>query len=129
MAERRQSLRYGRWLPVTIDGRDSGLAVTHNASGTGALIVTARNLAVNSEISLRFRLPPDGSDEIVIRGRVVRIGPNRQDPDGLWPFGVAVAFDEASAELDRLLQAMAAREEAEPVSSPGQSSPPSERAR
>jgi hypothetical protein len=38
---------------------------------------------------------------------VVRVGPNVDDPDGLWPFRVAVALDEALEALEVELEGLA----------------------
>jgi hypothetical protein len=38
---------------------------------------------------------------------VVRAGPNEQDPNGLWPHRLAVAFDQAVEGLGNEIEALA----------------------
>lgn len=113
--ERRANARYDIWLPVRIDSLREGVAVSHNASKTGMMVVTATQLPIGAEVTLSFRMPPDGDTEHEIRGTVVRTLVNDKDPDGLWPHALAIEFDDPIPELESLLQV---------IDSPAKSWPP-----
>lgn len=106
-AVERRAPRYTVWLPVRIEELDEGLAVSHNASGRGMLLVTATTLAVGSQVSIVVQLPPEGTAEKKVTGHVVRVEQNRDDPEGIWPHRVAVEFDEPVAELETALAGLA----------------------
>lgn len=96
------------------------LAVSRNISRTGLLMATAARLELGAPVTLRFRLEPHGPREHSVEGRIVRFAPNDEDPDGLWPFMVAVEFAEPSALLEAVLL------ELEDGAAPGDSPSPDE---
>jgi hypothetical protein len=101
--ERREHQRRRFWLPVEVEGIDGGFAVSHDASEHGLLLVCSSTLDVGAAVKLKMRLPPGGPVEVPISARVVRVAPNEEDPQGLWPYKMAVQFDEPLAELERYL--------------------------
>jgi len=103
----RRAQRYMVWLPVRIEELPEGMAVTHNASGLGLLLVTASALDVGAPVSISIQVPPDGQSEKQVQGRVVRVEPNDEDPDGMWPHRLAVEFDHPVPELEEVLQNLA----------------------
>ena len=103
----RRSQRYLVWLPVRIEQLPEGMAVTHNASGLGLLLVTASALDIGSPVSISIQVPPDGRNEKSVHGRVVRVEPNDDDPDGMWPHRLAVEFDHPVPEVEEVLQKLA----------------------
>ena len=104
--ERRAHPRYRLWLPARIEGdeHDSRLAIGHDMSQSGSLLVTRQQLQTGAHVRIFVRIPPDGDDEYAISARVVRVEPNDADPEGLWPTRVAVEFDEPEPEVERLLR-------------------------
>jgi PilZ domain len=103
--ERRVHSRYRLWLPARIeDGEEPHLAVGHDMSQKGSLLVTNRELEVGARIVVFVRVPPDAEEEREIGATVVRCGPNAADPDGLWPFQIAIEFDKADPDLEELLR-------------------------
>jgi hypothetical protein len=60
-----------------------------------------------SVVTVRFRLPPALDRERMVQGRVVRIEDNVDDPEGLWPYRIAVAFEDVDLELIPVLEAAA----------------------
>ena len=114
--EHRKNARYDIWLPVRIDSLKEGVCVSHNASKNGMMVVTASKLPIGSEVTLAFKLPPDNDVEHEVQGKVVRVSENAQDPQGLWPYALAVEFEEVIPELESLLQV---------TDSPAKSTPPS----
>ena len=102
MEERRTEHRYEVWLPVKTDALREGLAVTHNVSEGGALVVTASTLEPGSPVSLTLRMP-GGKGQKTLRGTVQRVETNEEDPHGLWPHRMAIAFDERQPDLESML--------------------------
>ena len=109
VVERRSDTRYALWLPVRVDALKEGVAVSHNVSRRGLLMVTASTVEVGASITVTFRIPPDAPEERTVLGRVIRVERNEVDPLGLWPHRMAIQFDDAVPELEPLL------EEAEPA--------------
>ena len=105
--ERRQHSRYRLWIPARIEGAGNSepvLAVGHDMSQGGSFFVTRAKLVVGGHIKVHVRLPPDADEERVLTGTVLRCAKNQADPDSLYPFQVAVAFDESDPELEELLR-------------------------
>lgn len=100
--ERRASERHRVWLPVRVDALAGGVAVTHDASQHGLLVVAASTLDIGAEVTVAVQ-PPDGGEQLTVVGRVVRVEENEADPNGLWPHRIAIAFDSARPELEPLI--------------------------
>jgi len=100
--ERRIEHRFEVWLPVKVDSLKEGIAVTHNASQGGVLMVAASTLDPGSEVRITLRTP-DSQEVRELGGRVVRVEENTDDPHGLWPHRLAVEFDQPVPELEWLL--------------------------
>ncbi len=97
--ERRTEHRFQVWLPVKVDSLKEGIAVTHNASQGGVLMVTASTLAPGSEVHITLRTP-DTQEVHELAGHVVRVEANTDDPHGLWPHRLAIEFDHPVPELE-----------------------------
>jgi hypothetical protein len=96
---RRTKERYEVWLPVKVDALREGIAVTHDASGRGVLMLTASTLSAGSAVEIALKMPGEAEPKRV-SGRVVRVEANPADPDGLWPHRMAVEFDEPQPDLE-----------------------------
>ncbi len=72
-------------------------------SQTGSMLVTSSSLEEGERVRLFLRIPPDSEEEQEIAARVTRTEPNSADPEGLWPYRVAVEFDQPYPELEDLL--------------------------
>ncbi len=97
--QRREHARYRLWFPVQIEaGGQVKVAINHNIGAGGMLVALCADLKIGEPVAMTFRLPP-GDVERAVRGHIVRIEPNTEDPDGEWPFKVGVAFDELSPDL------------------------------
>ncbi len=101
---RRTNERYEVWLPVKVDALREGIAITHDASSTGALMLTASTIDEGAEIEVAIKLPEKDVPKRVT-GRVVRVEPNPDDPHGLWPHRMAIVFDEPMPELEWVIGA------------------------
>jgi len=108
--ERREHDRFPLWFPVQVTSETvtEGMAVSHDTSQTGILINVALPLPVGTAVTLAFRVPPDHPVEHKVKGRVLRLTPNTDDPYGLWPLRMAVEFDEPQITIEASV-----REEAE----------------
>ena len=103
--DRRTYERRRIWFPVTLaqpDGPDLQ-GVCHDASTRGLLVHTKASLEGGKPIRVTLFIPshPNGH---VVGAAVVRSSPNAQDPDGMWPHRVALAFDEPVSELADLTE-------------------------
>jgi hypothetical protein len=105
--ERRTYQRHDLWLPVRVDGIEAGIAVTHNASQNGLLIVTATEAEIGTNVTVSFHVP--GGREHTAVGKVVRSGRNDDDPEGLWPYAMAVEFEDPLPDVDTLRRAVETR--------------------
>lgn len=112
MQERREHARYAIWFPVHVSPADATaktiVAVSKDASSTGISISTASKFEVGEKVTVAFRVPPDTGAEQRVDGRIVRFAANAEDPHGLWPFRIAIAFDTPLPDLERLLAEVAA---------------------
>ena len=106
--ERRSDTRYALWLPVRVNALKEGVAVSHNVSRRGLLMVTASTVEIGASIAVTFGSLGRARGAHVL-GAVIRVERNEVDPLGLWPHRMAIQFDEAVPELEPLL------EEAEPA--------------
>lgn len=80
------------------------MAVNHNISAGGMLVVVSARMELGAEVKLTFRVPPAGGEH-TLHGKVTRVEPNREDPEGLWPYRMAVAFDDIDPDLIPALEA------------------------
>ncbi len=106
---RREHDRYRLWLPARIEGGESAadaptLAIGHDMSQGGSLLVTSAEVPVGSHIDVHVRIPHDAEEETVLKATVLRCTKNQADPDSLWPFQIAVSFEEANPDVEELLR-------------------------
>lgn len=80
------------------------MAVGHDMSRRGALLVTDEKLTVGAELSIRVRIPPEDGAEIALTGTVLRCRANAEDPSGLWPYEIAVRFARDTPEIEARLR-------------------------
>jgi hypothetical protein len=109
--DRREHARTRVWFPVELSRAVGGkeiLTVCHDVSQTGILVSSPRLVEPGTDLKLTLRIPPGDPLERAARGHVVRSGANEDDPEGLWRYRIAIEFDEPIAELDGLLEEVAA---------------------
>jgi hypothetical protein len=107
--QRRDYLRYQLWFPVQIESSDKPkIAMTHNIGAGGMLMALSSEISPDQPVIVTFRLPTSDR-EYSMSGRVLRIEPNAEDPEGAWPHRIAVAFDEVAPELLPYLEDAAQR--------------------
>lgn len=103
---RRGTDRYQVWIPVKVDALREGLAITHDASSRGVLMLTASTLNEGAAVEIALKFPNEPVPRRVT-GRVVRVEANEADPHGLWPHRMAVEFDEPVPDLEWVVGASA----------------------
>ena len=100
--ERRSAERFTIWLPLElIDEESRTLAVSRNLSESGALLLVSGEFEPGHTVTLEIS---QAGTPRKVSGKVVRVGRNQQDPDGLWPLEVGIAFDEPVPELEALVK-------------------------
>ena len=91
-------------VSVRRDWACAGVAVSRNVSDTGMLMVAASRLAVGGSITVTFRVANVVPTQTVT-GHIVRCEPNTES-SGLWPYRIAVAFDEMHADLEEMMRVL-----------------------
>ena len=105
--QRREHGRYQVWFPVRVEtGGVDAMAFNHNIGSGGMLIAIGTDLQVGEAVTVTFQLPPDGKQRQV-KGTILRIEDNVEDPEGMWPQRMAVSFDEVDDDLIPLLESAA----------------------
>jgi hypothetical protein len=79
------------------------VAITHDVSDVGMLVLSRSASKVGQRLALRFALPPDNGTAFEIAATVLRSSNNDDDPQGLWPHRLALAFDVPRVDLEPLL--------------------------
>jgi hypothetical protein len=103
--QRRRHGRYRIWFPVRLTTSElDGMAVNHNIGAGGMLVVVSAKIEPGAEVTLTFRVPPAGREH-TLQGKVARLEPNGEDPEGMWPYRMAVTFDRVDADLIPALEA------------------------
>lgn len=82
--------------------------MTHNVGAGGMLLASSADLSPGQRLKVVFAVPSDGTQR-ELDGTVVRVEKNDDDPEGMWPNRIAIAFDQVSEELEPLLRAAAER--------------------
>ncbi len=106
LLERRGGKRYRLWLPVYTDGLSGGVAITHDVSAEGMLLLSRSKPAAGSVLPLRFCLPPQGGKDYEVDATVVRVTQNIDDPEGLWPHQLAVTYRAPTPDFEASLVAL-----------------------
>jgi hypothetical protein len=101
--ERRGAQRFKVWFPMQVrpDGGEPQLAVSQNVSRSGLLVATAVALEIGGTVEVVYQLPH--AEQRRVEGHIVRVQPNDEDPDGLWPYYVAVEFESPVPEMESLV--------------------------
>jgi len=79
---------------------------------TGALLLTRAHLNVDEAVGLKLYLSESSRQPRVAAARVVRVEERSPDRAEVWPFSVAVEFDEPLTDCALEIRDLAARQEA-----------------
>jgi hypothetical protein len=112
-SERRIGVRHFACFPAHI-GRPDGakrVAMIHDLSVSGALLVVRAQLAVGDAVSLQLFVTGDPDSRTrATHARVVRIEPLEPAEQALWSHRVAVQFDEPLVDFEPEIRALEARQ-------------------
>ena len=94
--ERRGTPRHTAWFPIRLDADELGnaVAIAKNVSQNGMLLASYQKIAVGAPVRLSLHLRPGEAKPRMVRGTIVRLVPNDEDPQGMWPHKIAVEFDD-----------------------------------
>jgi hypothetical protein len=110
-SERRIGVRHFACFPAHIEQSDGGkhVAMMHDLSVSGALLVVRAQLAVGDVVSLQLHVTGDpGSRSRATHARVVRVEPLEATERALWSHRVAVKFDERLTDFESEITALEA---------------------
>jgi hypothetical protein len=85
------------------------MAMLHDFSSTGALLLTRTRVVVDERIELRIHLGESLEQTLQTTGSIVRVEP-WADGASFWPLSIAVKFDEAATGHEARLRAIAAKQ-------------------
>lgn len=112
-SERRIGVRHFACFPAHLERPERGkrVAMIHDLSITGALLVVRAELAVGDVVSLQLHVTGDpGSRTRATHARIVRIEALGPDERALWSHRVAVQFDSPLIDFEPEIKALAARQ-------------------
>lgn len=98
---------------IELEGQQAGCGVSHDASGTGLLLLTHLHPAPGSELALRLYVPGE-ADARGLRASVVRCEPIPAAEGLVWTYRVAVSLHNPPADLQQLVQRLTKRPSAMP---------------
>ncbi len=112
--ERREDPRHFACFPAHIQrpGGSTRMALIHDLSVSGALLLTRQRLAVGDEIGLNLYLREDSNDARHAAGRVVRVEPLSADRAEIWHYRVGVQFSEPLRDCEAEIADIEARQAA-----------------
>ncbi|HEX2672538.1 MAG TPA: PilZ domain-containing protein [Polyangiaceae bacterium] len=93
---------------IELEGHPTGCGVSHDASGSGLLLLTHLHPAPGSEIALRLYVPGE-AEARGLRASVVRCEPIPAAEGVVWTYRVAVSFHDPPADLQQLVQRLTKR--------------------
>jgi hypothetical protein len=112
-SERRIGVRHFACFPADLERPERGkrVAMIHDLSITGALLVVRAELAVGDDVSLQLYVTGDpDSRSRATHARVVRIEPLAPTERALWSHRVGVQFDSPLTDFEPEIEALAARQ-------------------
>jgi hypothetical protein len=109
--ERRVDERHFACFPAHIKraGGSTRMALIHDLSVSGALLLTRERLAVGDEIRLDLYLHEDG-EAVPAAARVLRVEPRAAGRDEVWHHTVAVQLAEPLLDCEAEIKDLAARQ-------------------
>lgn len=95
-SDRRIALRHQAFFPAEVDVGTGGkrTAMVRDLSVTGVLMLTVARVNIGDDIILHLYLTGDPNKPREVKGRVVRDERRSVEVSDMWPYAVAVQFDE-----------------------------------
>lgn len=109
-AERRRQERIAAAVvtELLVDGI-THMAMLHDFSSTGALVLTRTRVAIADRVELRIHLGESLEETVQATGSIVRVEP-WADGESFWPLSIGVKFDEAATGHEARIRAIAAKQ-------------------
>lgn len=114
VSERRTATRHSAYFPAQIDtgtGKKR-TAVIKDLSISGCLLLTRAKVNPGDEITLSLYLTGDPEQARDVKGSVVRDMRRDQEVSDVWPFSVAIRFDEPFTDIEPDVKALAEKQAA-----------------
>jgi hypothetical protein len=112
--ERRSSFRQLTCIPVAFDSEKSAhdVALICDASTTGARLYTRGELQLQEPVTLELFLKPAPTEPRRVDAKVVRVERTALAVSEVWPWEVAVEFDEPITAYQKEIEDLCRRQEA-----------------
>lgn len=110
--ERRTGERHLTCYPAHLEENagDLKIALIHDLSVTGALLLTRGTLTVGEKLKLHLYIADDGKTARQVDAEVVRVGPRDAEVSDLWTHSAALHFESELTEYEEEISALAARQ-------------------
>lgn len=121
-AERRALVRHYTCFPFQMQRGDSGdtqdmeIALVRDLSLSGAYLLAGSDPAVGTRVQLHLDVFEDPEALRTVEGKVIRTERRPEDVAHVWPFGIAVQFNEVQTDLESAVVRLAAAANGEPSS-------------
>jgi len=111
-SERRTAMRHMAVFPAHVDTGTGNkrTAVIRDLSVSGALLLTRARVKIGDEVTLSLYLTGDPNVSKEVKGRVVRDVRRSIEVSDIWPFAVAVHFDEPFTDIEPDVKALAEKQ-------------------
>jgi hypothetical protein len=113
-SERRTATRHQAFVPAHVDtgNGQKRTAMIKDLSVSGALLLTRARVKPDDEVTLSLYLTGDPNVARIVKGRVVRDERRSIEVSDIWPFAVAIRFDEPFSEIEPDVKAIAEKQAA-----------------
>ncbi len=93
--DRRTRFRHHGWFALHLQSATyNATSVAQNIGKGGLLLVSRAALDLGTRVHMALHIDPAGHPPWILGGWVVRSQANTADPRGLWPYKMAVEFDD-----------------------------------
>jgi len=111
-SDRRTALRHAAVFPAHVDTGNGNkrTAVIRDLSVSGALLLTRARVKIGDEVTLSLYLTGDPNLAREVKGRVVRDERRSVEVSDIWPYAVAIHFNEPFEDIEGDVKALAEKQ-------------------
>ncbi|WP_170319307.1 PilZ domain-containing protein [Polyangium spumosum] len=111
-SDRRTALRHSAVFPAHVDTGNGNkrTAVIRDLSVSGALLLTRARVKIGDEVTLSLYLTGDPNQAQEVKGRVVRDERRSVEVSDIWPYAVAIRFNEPFEAIEPDVKALAEKQ-------------------
>ncbi|MDI1449226.1 PilZ domain-containing protein [Polyangium sp. 6x1] len=111
-SDRRTALRHTAVFPAHVDTGNGNkrTAVIRDLSVSGALLLTRARVKIGDEVTLSLYLTGDPNQCREVKGRVVRDERRSVEVSDIWPYAVAIHFNEPFEDIEPAVKALAEKQ-------------------